>query len=85
MTQKETNPKICKELKTLLKYKAFFNCVGGCGFDTSKGKHPCMDMVGMWFKYCPFCGKKIISKKTVNGWIWFEDKLQLIISKKEDK
>lgn len=65
---------MCKELKEVLNQKPFFDCVGGCGVDLSNGESQCMSSNGVWFKYCPFCGKKIISRKTKNGsWEWFEE------------
>ena len=69
--------KICKELKQALKNPIFFDCVGGCGIDMSKGKSNCMDKNGLWFKFCPFCGKKIVSEysKKLATWTWWEEKL----------
>ena len=66
---------ICEELEKALKQKPFFNCVGGCGVDTSNGENNCMASSGIWFKYCPFCGKKIISMRNVKtgSWIWYEE------------
>ena len=53
-----------------------FNVVGGCGIDLSLGKSPCMGSQGVWFKFCPFCGKEIIKKFDEWGtkqWDWREE------------
>ena len=50
-----------------------FDIVGGCGIDTSLGKISCMGAAGFWFKYCPFCGKKIVSKFENLQWSWWEE------------
>lgn len=63
---------MCKELDEALLKEPFFNCVGGCGVDTSNGNSNCMNAEGIWFKYCPFCGKKIISKFKNGSWNWKE-------------
>lgn len=66
--------KICKDLEKVLKVKPFFDCVGGCGIDTSNGENPCMDAAGIWFKFCPFCGKKIVGEfnQLTGMWNWSE-------------
>lgn len=50
-----------------------FNVVGGCGIDKSLGKESCMDSFGVWFKFCPFCGKKIVRKYENGKWDWWEE------------
>lgn len=68
--------KACKELINFLENTKgiTFDCVGGLGIDTSLGKEECMLTYGIWFKYCPFCGKEIISEydNTKGCWKWFE-------------
>ena len=69
---------ICAELtKFLAENKEItFNVVGGCGIDLSLGKSPCMGSQGVWFKFCPFCGKEIIKKFDEWGtlqWDWWEE------------
>lgn len=60
------------ELKEALSKEPFFDCAGGC--DLSNGESQCMSSSGIWFKYCPFCSKKIISRRTEKGtWEWFEE------------
>ena len=73
--------KICNELTLALVDNStiLFNVVGGCGIDTSLGKGQCMHNSGIWFKYCPFCGKKILSSYTYEtGWKWWEDQTPTI-------
>lgn len=66
--------KICEELRAAIKKPPFFDVVGGCGVDTSGGESSCMAGSGVWFKYCPFCGRKITRTKTDNGsWTWQEE------------
>ena len=67
--------KICDELSDVLKNPPFFDVVGGCGVDTSGGESPCMASAGVWFKYCPFCGRKIASKylEDEGSWEWHEE------------
>ncbi len=65
---------ICKELKEAIAQKPFFEVSGGCGIDMSNGESQCMADDGIWFKYCPFCGGKIIKKDADNGWNWWEEK-----------
>jgi len=72
--------KVCKELKEILKTAPFFNVSGGCGIDKSGGKSHCMDRSGIWFRFCPFCGKKIESWYDGTRWQWKE-----IINLKERK
>jgi len=62
----------CEKLTVLLQQPSFFDVSGGCGYDTSHGKNPCMDASGIWFDFCPFCGKKIFSKFTGERWEWWE-------------
>ena len=66
---------MCFELKEALEdhKNILFNCVGGCGIDTSLGKNPCMGAAGHWFKFCPFCGKKIVSSHKEGQWEWHEE------------
>lgn len=66
---------MCEKLSVLLKYSEFFDVSGGCGFDSTHGESSCMDAVGMWFTYCPFCGKKINSQynKKSQRWEWWEE------------
>jgi hypothetical protein len=66
---------VCKELKSFLEEKKpiTFDCVGGCGIDTSLGTRECMNDYGVWFKFCPFCGKKIVSKFSNGFWDWWEE------------
>lgn len=66
---------ICKELVEFLNNKPItFDCVGGCGIDISLGKESCMADNGVWFKFCPFCGKKIVNKQEDGkGWSWWEE------------
>ena len=65
---------MCEELKEALKRKPFFDCVGGCGVDLSNGTSNCMGTDGAWFKYCPFCGKKIVATHTDGmSWEWHEE------------
>ncbi len=66
--------KKCKELKITLKKWPFFDVVGGCGVDLSGGDSNCMDKSGVWFNYCPFCGKKILSEYKKRKWNWYEQK-----------
>jgi len=54
-------------------HSCFFNVSGGCGYDMSHGKNSCMNDSGVWFKYCPFCGRKIVSKYNGNNWDWWEE------------
>ena len=63
---------VCKELNKLLKSESFFDVSGGCGVDLSKGKSNCMDKDGIWFRYCPFCGKEIVSSYNGKHWNWEE-------------
>jgi len=66
---------MCDDLKKLLIQSNFFDVSGGCGFDSSLGCESCMASWGIWFRYCPFCGKKLIQQKTRNNsWTWFEDR-----------
>jgi hypothetical protein len=51
-----------------------FNVSGGCGIDLSLGKSPCMGDSGVWFKFCPFCGKEILSFYNGYYWDWWEEK-----------
>jgi len=51
----------------------FFDVSGGCGYDKSHGKDNCMTASGIWFKYCPFCGRQIKSKFNGNNWEWWEE------------
>ena len=37
--------KICDELRDVLKRPPFFDVVGGCGMDTSRGENPYMAML----------------------------------------
>lgn len=68
---------MCEKLNDALKLtKALFDCVGGCGIDTSFGKEQCMSAYGSWFNYCPFCGRKIIKGQKEETWIWYEENLQ---------
>ena len=68
------NPSICIKLREALENKPiFFDCVGGCGIDTSLGKNPCMSSASLWFKFCPFCGKKIENKWIKDHWEWWEE------------
>lgn len=62
----------CKKLQEVLKRRPFFNCLGGIGVDTSNGNSTCMDATGIWFEYCPFCGKKIVSECKDGYWNWYE-------------
>lgn len=68
--------KMCKELEeTLKKYpKLLFNVSGGCGIDRSLGEKPCMQSYGIWFEFCPFCGRKIEKEyhKKEGYWSWKE-------------
>lgn len=64
--------KYCKKLKQLLKGEQFFDVSGGCGVDLSEGKSNCMVKDGIWFRYCPFCGKEIVSKYNGKHWDWRE-------------
>ena len=67
------NKSTCKELAEALEQKPFFDVSGGCGVDLSEGLSNCMDASGVWFKFCPFCGKKIRRKRTQEGtWEWSE-------------
>jgi len=51
--------------------KLFFDVPGGCGIDTSLGESNCMDRAGLWFKFCPFCGCRIIAEfKPDSHWEW---------------
>lgn len=63
---------ICDELKNALKEKPFFNVTGGCGVDMSGGESSCMDADGIFFHFCPFCGKKILNWHNGNSWQWKE-------------
>jgi hypothetical protein len=72
--EKLMNMEVCRQLQSALLIKPFFDCCGGCGVDTSNGESNCMDGYGIWFKFCPFCGKKIIRVKTEYGWTWYEEK-----------
>lgn len=69
----------CLELAGVLEREPFFDCIGGCGVDLSMGNDPCMNSSGIWFKFCPFCGKKIVRQKVMDGntfvkWDWYEAK-----------
>ena len=68
---------MCVKLQDALKScpDVFFNVSGGCGVDTSLGTSHCMDAVGIWFTYCPFCGRRLISNydETAHHWDWWED------------
>lgn len=66
---------MCEELQEVLKEQkhVLFDCVGGCGIDTSGGKNPCMSSAGIWFKFCPFCGNKIESSYKNGAWEWHEE------------
>ena len=65
---------MCLELQRALeKTPIFFDVPGGCGIDLSLGKNPCMGATGIWFKFCPFCGKKITSKYNGDCWEWEEE------------
>jgi len=66
--------KMCKELSKILKNKPFFNVGGGCGVDLSNGESNCMAKDGAWFRFCPFCGKRIESYFNGNNWSWGEQK-----------
>ncbi len=50
-----------------------FDVCGGCGIDTSAGKSDCMATSGLWFKFCPFCGKRIVTWIDANGSHWREE------------
>ena len=63
---------MCEKLEEILKLKPFFDCVGGCGVDLSNGESNCMSGNGIWFRYCPFCGKEIISENINGYWSWDE-------------
>ena len=62
----------CNDLKEALeKHKGIlFNVSGGCGIDLSLGKSPCMDSDGLFFEYCPFCGRKIVRWQDKKGHFW---------------
>ena len=79
---------MCKKLQSLLRQHSFFNVSGGCGYDMSYGNNPCMSNSGLWFHFCPFCGKEIVSKykKSKNGghWTWWEKK-RFTFGKRETK
>ncbi len=66
---------ICNELTEFLDNNKpiTFDCVGGCGIDLSLGNEPCMADNGVWFRYCPFCGKKIVKKFSEGAWSWWEE------------
>ncbi len=65
---------MCLKLRQALKVKMMFDVSGGCGIDTSNGDSRCMDRSGLWFKFCPFCGKEIKSWRDKIGWDWEEIK-----------
>ena len=71
---KKGGRKMCLELRKAIKNKPFFNVVGGCGVNLSNGESNCMARSGIWFECCPFCGRKIVSMRTKNGWDWKEIK-----------
>lgn len=67
--------KHCDELTALLLLDHTFDVVGGCGYNPSGSVGECMGDIGLWFAYCPFCGKKIIKQRTSNSsWKWFEER-----------
>ena len=65
----------CMHLMDFLRnfHPYFFDVSGGCGYDTSHGENSCMSAAGIWFKYCPFCGRKIKSEYNGNKWEWWEE------------
>lgn len=68
---------MCKRLEEVLKTPPFFDVVGGCGVDVSGGESHCMSSDGVWFKFCPFCGRKIEAEwEDGSGrggrWSWWE-------------
>ena len=75
-------PSICTKLQEALERckPILFDCVGGCGIDTSLGKNPCMEAVGLWFKFCPFCGSKIISSCKDSTWEWHEEERKAVVT-----
>ncbi len=66
----------CEMLQNLLNQPSFFDVSGGCGYDMSHGENPCMSSTGIWFRFCPFCGKEIKNKFTGTRWIWWEESLK---------
>ena len=64
---------ICNKLKDGIKKGVIFDVSGGCGIDLSNGKSNCMAKDGLWFKFCPFCGKEIISEYKNKRWNWYEN------------
>lgn len=75
---------MCQELRKALKRKPFFNVSGGCGVDTSGGESSCMATNGVWFGFCPFCGRPIKRwyDEVEKHWDWKEGNL-LPASKEE--
>jgi len=65
--------KVCRRLSDALKHEPFFDVVGGCGVDASGGKESCMSTYGVWFYFCPFCGKRIVKHYSAAGWAWWEE------------
>jgi hypothetical protein len=66
---------ICDELKQAILDGHLFDVVGGTGIDISKGASNCMSNDGLWFRFCPFCGEKIIKQRTESGsWEWYEER-----------
>jgi len=66
---------ICSALREFLddNIPITFDVVGGCGIDKSLGKKPCMGSYGVWFKFCPFCGGKLMSEYKEDHWEWWEE------------
>ena len=62
----------CKKLAKIIEDRPdlFFNVSGGCGVIGGTGA--CMSSVGIWFSFCPFCGREIVSEHIHNRWIWYE-------------
>lgn len=64
----------CPDLKDVLKSNGFFDVAGGCGVDMSRGTLDCIDDVGRWFEFCPFCGRELVKimctmkGELIQGW-----------------
>jgi hypothetical protein len=64
---------VCDKLtEAINKCSAVFDVVGGVGLDTSGGEESCMGHYGLWFNFCPFCGRRIAKEFRDHRWRWFE-------------
>ena len=64
----EVREAMCDKLKQAIRNGHLFDVSGGCGIDTAKNTSGCQSG-SLWFKFCPFCGRRIAQYHTAHdGW-----------------